>query len=146
MKIIQKYVDEITGKEYHTTESAQAAENYTTAVKEAFAAWERIDDIDFANGKYSVQRSKAFYMETLKTIELLLRNYHPKIIKDIEKRTVWKPEFVFCYLVQRTLDDMGDYLCRYVYRAERICPVCYKEWGQLYYKNHCVHLFLEGKQ
>lgn len=80
------------------------------------------DGRKFANGEWSIQRSKEWLSE-----------YKEKIEKEIGNLgyTPWT------YVWFRCLYDGGHALYGEATRALCVCPKCYKEWGQPYYANNC---------
>jgi len=79
------------------------------------------DTCKFANGGYSVQRTKKFY-----------NGYKNTVIKMVNNRYI-----PMSYGWFRCLDDGGSIYYSVACRISCICKNCYKEWGQQYYANKC---------
>lgn len=81
---------------------------------------------DFANGHYSVQRTQGF----LETYKALIFGF----IKEFKQADKYEP---MSYGWFRCLNDGNSMFYGVAMRILNICPVCFKEWGQQYYANHC---------
>lgn len=80
------------------------------------------DGCEFANGYYSVKRTKKFYNGYKKEVIKMVGEigYHP-----------------MSYGWFRYLDDSDNMFYGVACRILCFCSTCYKEWGQSYYSNKC---------
>jgi len=142
MEQITKFRNEVSGRCFDNEEEAILSEKKSKEIKEVFAFYDPPDDdsCDFVNGKYCIKRSKEFYDKLIDGIIDMVTKYESWILKSYEKHGGLKKEFVFGYTVLgRFLDDGSSELYRWWEIQANICPVCYREYGQLYYTNNCTH-------
>ena len=85
-------------------------------------------DIKFANGGYYIQRDSAWLRYFRKYVYTTVKNHNPGID--------YTPETYGWY---RCLDDSNSPYYNLALRLTYICPICYKEWGQMYFANNCKH-------
>ena len=78
----------------------------------------------FANGGWSVQRSKEW-----------LDKYKAEIIKLIPTCD----DTLFSYSWWRYLSDSHNPYYTIAWRILKVCPKCYREWGQPFYAINCTH-------
>jgi len=137
---ISKFKDEISGRCFDSKLEAIESEKKYKDIREAFAFYDEAetDSCAFANGEYSVQRNEEFYDKLIDGIINMVNKYEPWILKSY-KNGITK-EYVKGYSVLgRFLDDSNSPLYKWWSIQANICTICFKEWGQLYYTNHCSH-------
>jgi hypothetical protein len=137
---IEKYV--VAGKEFTDKDKAEKYEKMALDIKQNFIFYVEHKDktCDFANGEYAIQRDKEFYNKFLDTLNLMINKYEKWIVNNCVKNgQVWEKEFIKGYVCMRCLDDNDSYLYRYGIILLNICPVCFREYGQMYYALHCNH-------
>ena len=78
----------------------------------------------FANGGWTVQRSKDW-----------LTRYKDRLVEVIGD--IDYPPFSYGWF--RCLDDGGSPFYGIACRTLNICPQCYREWGQPFFANNCLH-------
>ncbi len=83
------------------------------------------DNCKFANGGWSVQRSKEWH-----------DSYRDDIVELVNISSY--PPLSYGWF--RTLDDGGSMFYGLACRITNICPKCFREWGQAYYANNCNHV------
>jgi len=81
---------------------------------------------EFGNGKYSVQRTEEWFGLFIKDM-----------LKEVESSDISYAPFSYGWF--RSLQDGGHWQYSLAYRWQCICNICFKEWGQPYYANHCSH-------
>lgn len=140
MKTKTVYVDEITGQEFESEFSAIMSERVNKDIKDSFAFWTKNEDMScgFSNGKYAVLWNKEVYDKLINIFNSLLMSYEPNVYKEAMGKLENTNELIDSYYVNRVLDDTGSYLNGYLYRIKCVCPNCFREYGQLYYKLHCT--------
>ena len=148
MKIIKKYMNELTRELYDTPQKAKIAEKKERGIRKIFnwivdgeKATIRIEELGsckFANGKWCVQRSKEFYDHLVNSIIEAAYIYEPWIYKEYEKHGGLKSEHVHgMTLLGRYLDDSSSSIRKYNNIQMCICHKCYREYGQPYYAINC---------
>lgn len=137
MKPIEKYVDEISGKEFDIKEEAISSENRAKDIKEHFAFYGKIDNsCDFANGKYYYQRTREIYYRLIDTLIEMVKKYEPWIAKQFGENLT--REYIKGYsMIGRFLDDGNSDLYRWWGTQGNICPKCFREYGQMFWALHC---------
>ena len=78
----------------------------------------------FDNGDWCVQRDADWLTRYKKRVE--------SIVGKI-KYTPWSYGWFRC------LCDGGSPFYDIACRVLNVCPICYREWGQSYYANNCIH-------
>ncbi len=151
MKTITKYIDEVSGREFTDKKQALKSEAKHKTIKSMFS-WvkdakehtekkeEKKDSCKFANGGWCVQRDKVFYHRLICTIIEAINLHEPWIAEQYEQRggTGLKPENAMgCTLLGRYLSDGGSEIYSWFSLQARICPKCYREYGQAFYALHC---------
>lgn len=143
MKVISKYIDEISDREFAKKIDAIKSEKKNGAIKKIFSFWKEPKDdgtCNFANGEYCYQRTREQFEKLRDTLIDAINLYEPWIAKQYEKHGGLKREHMGSgYLIGRYLDDSGSELYRQYGVLSNICPKCYREWGQQYFANNCNH-------
>jgi hypothetical protein len=83
-------------------------------------------DSRFVNGERFVQRDKNW-----------LDSYKRMVEKAVLKSMKTDCE-LWSYGWFRSLNDGQSMIYGHALRALNVCPICYKEWGQLYFRNKCM--------
>jgi len=83
------------------------------------------DGCKFANGNFAIQRDRDWLMQ------------YKGAVKAIVPQCDFEP---WSYGWFRILDDGGSPYYGVALRALRVCPQCYREWGQPYFTNNCLHV------
>ncbi len=91
------------------------------------AQFPRVKDRDsrFVNGERSVQRDAMWLLA------------YKKAVENAVKKTGKIDSLPWSYGWFRTLDDEGNMLYGYALRVLNVCPICYTEWGQMYFRDQC---------
>lgn len=145
MKTKTVYVDEVTGNSFDSQPEAEKSENRAKDLAAMFKFMElppkeaRDKGCTFSNGGYCLQHDKAFYEKIRTTIIAALRKYEPGLVKEFAKHGGIENCIFPWGLLGRYLDDMNSPVRPYLNRMGNICPECYREWGQGYYRLHCTH-------
>lgn len=111
-------------------------------VDEMFAFYKPIDDpnLKFANGEYAIQRDKKFYLKLIDTLIEAVKIHEAWILENKPYNGNLTREQVMGWsFLGRFLDDSGSDLYKWWGIQGNICRSCYREWGQMYYANHCRH-------
>ena len=143
MKTIEKYVDELSGREFKTIEEAIESEKKNGGIKKLFSFWKQPKDdgtCRFSNGDWCYQRSDVEYLRLQDALIKATNDYHPWIAKQYEEHGGLKREYVFGgAMIGRYLDDNNSELYTWYSILSNICKTCYRQWGQMYYANNCKH-------
>ena len=143
MKIINKYIDEISGREFKTQDEAIKSEKKNGGIKRLFSFWKYPKDdgtCRFANGEWCYRRTEGEYKMFQEALIKAINDYEPWIAKQYEKHGGLRKEYVKGgTMIGRYLDDGNSELYSYYHILSNICSVCFREWGQPYYANHCNH-------
>ena len=143
MKIISKYIDEISGREFKTQAEAIKSEKKNGGVKKLFAFWKYPKDdgtCRFANGEWCYQRTKGEYHLLQENLIKAINDYEPWIAKQYKEYGGLKKEYIKGgHMIGRYLDDGNSELYEQYRVLSNICPVCFREWGQPYFANNCKH-------
>lgn len=146
MKRIIKYLDEISNKEFSTEKQAKKSEERHKDIKKAFAFMVTPDSCVFGNGEFSIKRDKDFRDKALNVLVKLINKYELWITKKYKTDGLkLTKDNVLSYYVGRCLDDNFSPLYEWRNRIDNICPVCYQQWGQCYFKNNCNHIITNKK-
>ncbi len=141
MKTVEKYIDEISGKEFGTIKEAIASEKRNGGLKKLFAFWKKVPKdkhCNFANGGHCYLRSDHEYWKFVDSLIKAIKDYEPWIASQYDSdgglaRTHVKGG----YLLGRYLQDGSSELYSLYCIMSNICPKCFRQWGQPYYANHC---------
>jgi len=143
MKKINKYVDELSGREYSSKADVIKSENKNKGIKQLFAFWKYPKDdgtCRFANGEWCYQRTEGEYHRFQEALIEAINTYEPWIAEQYKKHGGLKKEYVKGgTMIGRYLDDGDSELYHQYGTLSNICPVCFREWGQPYYANNCKH-------
>jgi len=142
MKPVIIYKDEVSGKTFGTIWEAEKSERKSKHLKKlfAFVKLEKDPGCKFANGGWAVQRTAEYHAQFKAALVLAIQKYEPKIVKEFKEKGYKLEDVIFAsgwlgrYLSDSDSDIYG-HLCDY----GRICPKCYREWGQMYYTINCTH-------
>lgn len=141
MKTINKYVDEISGREFKTREEAAKSEKKNGGIKKLFSFWKDHPEdkhCEFANGKWCYQRTDVDYLRLKDALVKAVIDYEPWIAEQYEEHGGLKREHIGAgYMIGRYLCDGGSELYKQYGIISNICPKCFREWGQQYYASHC---------
>ncbi|MBU2052549.1 hypothetical protein KKH13_05070 [Patescibacteria group bacterium] len=144
MKIIEKYVDEISGKEFSRESDAIKSEKKNGGIKKLFSFWKyppKDGTCKFANGGWCYQRTDVEFIRLVDSLIKAVKDYEPWIAKQYEKNGGLQREHIGSgYMIGRYLDDGHSELYSWYGLISNICPKCFREWGQPYYANNCSHL------
>lgn len=143
MKVVERYIDEISGREFKKREDAIKSEKKNGGIKKLFSFWRKHKDdgnCRFANGEWCYQRSDVDYLRFVDALIKAVNDYEPWIAEKYEEYGGLKREHIGGgYIIGRFLDDGSSELYDYYCLVSNICKVCYREWGQPYYANNCNH-------
>jgi hypothetical protein len=143
MKPITRYIDEISGREFKTQQEAIKSEKKNGGIEKLFAFWKYPKEdqtCEFANGEWCYQRTEGEYKMFQENLIKAINKYEPWIAGQYEKHGGLKKEYVKGgTMIGRYLCDGNSELYKQYGVLSKICPVCFREWGQQYYANHCTH-------
>ena len=143
MKIVERFIDEISGREFKKREDAIKSEKKNGGIKKFFAFWKQPKDdgtCRFANGEWCYQRTDVECLRFVDALIKAVKDYEPWIVEQYEKNDGLKREHMKGGLmIGRYLDDGNSELYEYYGILSNICQVCYRQWGQTYYANNCNH-------
>jgi hypothetical protein len=147
MKVINKYVNEITGREYRDKKECEASETRSLSVRQIFKFWKEAEphtrttkdgNCDFANGEWCVQRTKAEYDELIQALILAIKLHEPGVAENYEREGGLKPEFVnSMFILGRYLGDGDSEINHWLHITGCTCQRCFREYGQPYHATHC---------
>ena len=134
---ITRFKNEITGQGFNTLEEAQESEDRSRDIQEAFAFYQCVEDKGciFGNGDWAIQRDETFYRRLQDTLIEMIKKHEPHALKN------WTPsrKNLDAYFIGRYLSDSGSELRKWESIHSHICPHCFREFGQGYFKLHCTH-------
>lgn len=143
MKTINKYVDEISGKEFSTQEEAIKSEKKNGGIEKLFSFWKPIPkqkNCEFANGGWCYQRSDHEFLKFTDCLIKAIKDYEPWIAKQYEPDGGLKRGHMgSSYMIGRYLCDGNSELNSKYHILSEVCPVCFRQWGQPYYAINCTH-------
>lgn len=141
--MIERYKNDISGRAYDTFEKAAAFEQRSLDIQTAFSFYDPVEDphCDFANGNWCIQRTEEFYNRLLDALVEMVEKYEPWTAKSFrESGNTLSRNVVKGYsFLGRYLDDGNSDLYHWWGIQGNICPVCFREYGQMYYASHCTH-------
>lgn len=142
MKTINKYVDEISGKEFAKIEDAIASEKKNGGIKKMFAFWPDVPKdkhCKFSNGHYCYQRKEGDFLNYIDALIKAIKEYEPYIASQYnEGKGPMREDMGAGFMIGRYLCDGQSELNAKYHVLSNICPKCFREWGQPYYATHCT--------
>ncbi len=142
MKTINKYVDEISGKEFAIKEDAIASEKKNGGIAKLFAFWKyhpKDENCEFANGGWCCQRTNQEYLKFVDALIKATIDYEPWIAEQYDSDGGLQRKHIGSgYLIGRYLCDGDSELYSKYNIMSNICPKCFREWGQPYYATNCT--------
>lgn len=136
MKVVEKFLDEISNRVFDTREEAIKSEIKHGGIKNLFSFWEE-HSIGFPG---SFQRTEIEFLLLKHAFVKAIIDYEPWIASHYEKDGGFRVEHVWAgAIVGRFLDDNHSPLYHWYGIISKICPVCFKEKDQQYYATHCDH-------
>ncbi len=143
MKTIEKYVDELSGREFKTQKEAIKSELKNGGIKKLFSFWKyplKDKGCEFENGGWCYQRKDHEYLKFVDSLIKAIKDYEPWIAKQYKEHGGLKREHIGSgYMIGRYLGDGSSELYKQYGTISNICPKCFREWGQPYYANNCKH-------
>ncbi len=143
MREIIIYQDEISSRMFDKQEDAINSEKKNGGIKRMFDFWKyppKDTGCSFANGEWCYQRTDYEYLKFMDALIEAVKQYEPWIYSQYKEHGGLKREHVGSgYMIGRYLDDGNSELYSQYSVLSNICPVCFREWGQPYYANHCTH-------
>lgn len=144
MKMIEKYVDEISGRIFSKRKDAIKSEKKNGGIKKLFEFWKHHPEdpnCDFANGKWCYQRTDVEYLRLIDSFVKGIKDYEPWIAEKYEGLGgLQRVHIKGGYIIGRYLDDGMSEMDVWYRVIANICPQCFREWGQQYHANHCSHI------
>ncbi len=141
MKTINKYIDEISGREFATADEAIESEKKNGRIAKLFSFWTELPgdkDCCFANGEWCYQRTDYDYLRFVDALIKAVTDYEPWIAKQYKcEGGLQRVHMGGGYIIGRYLDDGHSELYSKYCTLSNICPKCFREWGQAYYANNC---------
>ncbi len=130
----------LTPEEEKLIKELRAKDDVKKNIDKMFSFYKPIEDIDFENGKYAIQRDNKFYFKLIDTLIEAVKKYDKWILegKPYNGKLLRKHVMGYSFL-GRYLDDNNSPLYRWWHVQANICSICYREWGQMYFKLHCNH-------
>lgn len=140
---ILKYKDDVSGKLFDILEDAESSEFRGEHINKAFAFYTPIKDENcrFANGGLCIQRTEKFYNRLLDTLIEMINIHEHWIAEEFKKEghQLSRDEVKGYSWVGRYLSDGNSDLYHWWQIQGNICPVCFREYGQMHYALHCKH-------
>ena len=144
--MVQKIVEyrcEIDGRIFKTEEEAITHEEMMKDIKNTFSFYKEDNDdgCRFSNGRYAIQRDEETYNKLLDSIIAMINKYEKWVLKYCyEDGITLQREHIKGYsYLGRFLDDGHSPLYYWWGIQANICPVCFREYGQIYYASNCTH-------
>ena len=139
MKTVERFVDEISGREFKTQAEAIKSEKKNGGIKKLFGFWKEADDFNCDNDR-CFQRTDVEYLRLQDALVKAVIEYEPWIEKHYEKEGGMSRRYmVGGYIIGRFLSDVDSDLYRWYCILSNICTTCYREFNQPYGANHCTH-------
>ena len=142
MKKIDKYIDEISRREFASKKEALESENKNKGIKKLFAFWknpQKDRTCNFANGSWCYQRTKKDFEKFQDALIDAINRYEPWIAKQYIKHGGLKREYVGGgYMIGRYLGDGNSELYHQYCILSNICPKCFRQYGQSFYALNCL--------
>ena len=138
VEAIKQYKDGISGRIYDSELDALESEYKNKDIKDTFESFYgklHSNDNNFVNGAYCIQRDEPFYNRVLDSIISMVHEHEHWITNTPLIRDNIKGQSY----VGRCLSESNSQLYKWFNVQTCICPVCYREYGQLYYALNCEH-------
>lgn len=143
MKVINKYIDEISKREFKTEDEAINSEKKNGGIAKKFSFWKKEPEDEgcsFANGGWSYQRKESDYVLLREALLQSIKEYEPWIAKQYDKQGGLElKHIVGGSFIGRYLCDGNSELYPWFITLSNICPICFRQHGQPYHANHCEH-------
>jgi len=139
MKIIEKFVDELSGREFKTREEAIKSEKKNGGIKKLFVFWNDKVDFDCDNSK-CFQRKESDYIRLQEALVKAVNEYEPWIAEHYKKDGGFQKKHCGSgYIIGRFLSDGNSELYHWYCILSNTCSTCFREFNQPYGANHCTH-------
>jgi len=139
MRTVERFLDEISGKEFKTQSEAIESEKCHGGIKKLFGFWKKAGDFNCDNSR-CFQRTDIDYLRLQDALIKAVKEYEPWIAKHYEEHGgLTREHMKGGYIIGRFLDDGSDDLYPWYCILSNICPVCFREFNQPYGANHCTH-------
>ena len=136
------YVDEISGAQFDHAHAALKSEKRSAFIRDTFAFVhvEKSEHCEFENGEYSVQHTAEYYEQFRTALIAAVNKCEPWIAKEFGRFRGKKAEWMcpgggIGHYLSHGPSPIYHWYCIWW----NICPTCFREWGQGYYKTHCKH-------
>lgn len=148
MRPTTKYIDEVSGREFKTSQEARRSETKYRAIAELFS-WvpdmckltraKSDSSCDFENGYWCVQWSKEERDRLVDCIYRAIKRWERWLVKgwDVSVNGPFERKHIYTYYVGRSLGDGSSALYKYYSLLTEICPKCYRGYGQPYFAYNC---------
>jgi hypothetical protein len=150
MKIITKFVDEISGDEFDNQDEAIKNEKMNKDILDSFSFFKEVPkekNCDFENGDWCYQRTEEEFLRYKETLLRMIKKYHKWIDKQYNKDGGLQLKHIGAsYMIGRYLNDNDSSLYHHYCIMSDICPFCFRQWGQQYYANNCSHNFEDTRK
>lgn len=138
----QKFVNQYTRQEFNSENACLKSERKSRGIAKLFAFWKKAKDdanCDFGNGHYCYQRTEKEYKRLIDAFYLAMIKYEKWISSQFsDGQGILKKEYINGKsFIGRYLDDNNSELNDYWCILGNICPKCFREYGQMYFANHC---------
>jgi len=99
------------------------------------------DGCSFSNGNWCVKRNEKFHRKLVEKLIESIKKHESYIYKDYQKpgRKINYESIKGYSFIGRWLDDCNSSLYTWWSIQANFCLVCFREYGQQYYANHCQH-------
>ena len=143
MKVINKYMDEISKREFKTEKEAIASEIKNGGIEKLFSFWKKQpkdEGCSFANGSWAYQRKESDYVLLRESLLKAIKEYEPWITKQYDEHGGLRMEHISGgSFIGRYLSDGNSELYEWYCLLSNICSKCFRQHGQQYYANNCTH-------
>ena len=144
---VSKFRDDLSGKLFDNIEDAIVSEYKHRYIQNAFSFYDEVvdDTRNFQNGEFCVQRDEDFYNRLLDAFLDCIKKWYPEIISKytkvvgtLDKESLFdRKSFANMWMSEELTDSNA--LFKWWCIQSNICPVCFREYGQMCYVQNCKH-------
>jgi hypothetical protein len=139
VKTVERFVDEISGKDFKTQKEAISSEIRHGGIKKLFDFWKPAGDFKCDNDR-CFQRSDVDYLRLQDALVKAVVHYEPWIDKHYKKEGGMSRKYMQGgFIIGRFLSDGNSDLYKWYCVLSNICTKCFREFNQPYGANHCTH-------